>query len=57
MYEHEPAVHPGLITSERAVLLPHLGSATVEARTAMGMQAADNLDAFFDGRESPDRVA
>lgn len=57
VYEREPAVHPGLIASERAVLLPHLGSATVEARTAMGIQAADNLDAFFDGREPPDRVA
>jgi lactate dehydrogenase-like 2-hydroxyacid dehydrogenase len=57
VYEHEPRVHPGLLASSRAVLLPHLGSATVEARTAMGMQAAANLDAFFAGREPPDRVA
>jgi len=57
VYEHEPAVHPGLLASSRAVLLPHLGSATVEARTAMGMQAAANLDAFFAGLEPPDRVA
>jgi len=39
------------------VLLPHLGSATIEARTAMGMQAIANLEAFFAGRELPDRVA
>jgi lactate dehydrogenase-like 2-hydroxyacid dehydrogenase len=39
------------------VLLPHLGSATVETRVAMGMRALANLDAFFDGREPPDRVA
>jgi len=57
VYEHEPAVHPGLLASSRAVLLPHLGSATVEARAAMGMQAAANLDAFFAGIEPPDRVA
>jgi len=57
VYEHEPTVHPGLLASSRAVLLPHLGSATVEARTAMGMQAAANLDAFFAGRDPPDRVA
>jgi len=37
-------------------LLPHLGSATLETRTAMGARAIDNLDAFFAGREPPDRV-
>jgi len=42
---------------ENVVLLPHLGSATLEARTAMGMQMADNLDAFFTGRIPPNRVA
>lgn len=57
VYEREPAVHPALLAVERAVLLPHLGSATIEARTAMGMQAADNLDAFFAGAPPPDRVA
>jgi lactate dehydrogenase-like 2-hydroxyacid dehydrogenase len=57
VYEQEPSVHPELLTCENAVLLPHLGSATIETRTAMGMQAADNLDAFFDGRELPNRVA
>jgi len=57
VFEREPAVTPALLACENAVLLPHLGSATIEARTAMGMQAADNLDAFFAGREPPNRVA
>ena len=57
VYEHEPKVHPKLLASPRAVLLPHLGSATIEARNAMGMQAAANLQAFVDGREPPNRVA
>jgi lactate dehydrogenase-like 2-hydroxyacid dehydrogenase len=57
VYEREPAVEPALIELENVVLLPHLGSATVETRTAMGMQAASNLDAFFAGREPPNRVA
>jgi lactate dehydrogenase-like 2-hydroxyacid dehydrogenase len=57
VYEAEPAVHPALLALENAVLLPHLGSATIESRTAMGMQAADNLDAVFAGREPADRIA
>lgn len=57
VYEAEPAVHPGLLALENAVLLPHLGSATIESRTSMGMQAADNLDAVFAGREPADRIA
>lgn len=57
VYEREPTVHPDLLACENAVLLPHLGSATIETRTAMGMQAADNLEAFFAGRELPNRVA
>jgi len=57
VYEREPVVHPDLLACENAVLLPHLGSATIETRTAMGMQAADNLDAFFDGRSLPNHVA
>ncbi len=40
VYEEEPRVHPGLLSLENAVLLPHLGSATVETRTAMGMRVA-----------------
>jgi len=57
VYEREPQVHPQLLASDRAVLLPHLGSATIESRVAMGMQAAANLAAYFDGRQPPDRVA
>lgn len=57
VYEQEPRVHPALLASSRAVLLPHLGSATIQARTAMGMQAAKNLTAFFAGEELPNRVA
>jgi lactate dehydrogenase-like 2-hydroxyacid dehydrogenase len=57
VYEREPEIHPLLLAGERAVLLPHLGSATEEARTAMGMQAAANLDSFFAGQAPPNRVA
>jgi lactate dehydrogenase-like 2-hydroxyacid dehydrogenase len=57
VYEAEPRVTPELMTLQNVVLLPHLGSATEESRTAMGMKVADNLDAFFDGRDPPDRVA
>jgi lactate dehydrogenase-like 2-hydroxyacid dehydrogenase len=38
------------------VLLPHLGSATVESRIAMGMRAFENLVAWSEGRDLPDRV-
>jgi lactate dehydrogenase-like 2-hydroxyacid dehydrogenase len=57
VYEGEPAVDPALLSLDNVVLLPHLGSATVQTRTAMGIRAADNLDAFFDGVAPPNRVA
>jgi lactate dehydrogenase-like 2-hydroxyacid dehydrogenase len=57
VYEAEPQVHPRLLGLENVVLLPHLGSATVETRVAMGMRVAANLAAFFEGRDPPDRVA
>jgi lactate dehydrogenase-like 2-hydroxyacid dehydrogenase len=57
VYEGEPAVHPALLKLDNVVLLPHLGSATLQTRTAMGMRAADNLDAFFGGTPPPNRVA
>lgn len=57
VYEREPAVEAALTDLPNAVLLPHLGSATLETREAMGMKVADNLDAFFAGREPLDRVA
>ncbi len=49
VFENEPAVHPGLLVLENAVLLPHLGSATIETRTAMAMLAARNALAVLDG--------
>ncbi len=57
VYEREPQVEPMLLSLPNAVLLPHLGSATIEARTAMGMQAADNLEDYFAGCEPRNRVA
>jgi lactate dehydrogenase-like 2-hydroxyacid dehydrogenase len=56
VYEREPRVDESLKTLENVVLLPHLGSATVQTRTAMGLRVAKNLDAFFDGEPPPDRL-
>ena len=56
VYEAEPNVPERLKAMENVVLLPHLGSATEETRTAMGMKVVDNITAFFEGREPPDRV-
>jgi lactate dehydrogenase-like 2-hydroxyacid dehydrogenase len=57
VYEHEPRVTQALLGLENVVLLPHLGSATLETRTAMGMRVARNIDSFFAGSPPPDRVA
>jgi lactate dehydrogenase-like 2-hydroxyacid dehydrogenase len=57
VYEHEPQVPEALLRLENVVLLPHLGSATLEARTAMGHLAVDNLAAFLRGEPPPNRVA
>ena len=57
VYAEEPRVNPGLLALQNVVLLPHLGSATVESRTAMGMRAFENLVAWSEGRELPDRIA
>ncbi len=56
VYEREPAVPDALLTMENVVLLPHLGSATLEARLAMGHLAVENLRAFFAGEAPPNRV-
>lgn len=56
VYRDEPTVPPALLALDRVVLLPHVGSATVETRTAMGLTVAANLEAFFAGREPPNRV-
>jgi len=57
VFEEEPRVHPALLTAPNTVLLPHLGSATEETRTAMGLRAVENLRAFFRGEALPDRIA
>ncbi len=49
VFEREPIVHPGLLELENVVLLPHLGSATVETRTAMATLAARNVLAVLAG--------
>ncbi|NKJ00951.1 D-glycerate dehydrogenase [Novosphingobium sp. SG707] len=56
VYRDEPRVFPGLSELENVVLLPHLGSATVETRIAMGMRALANVDAIMTGQVPPDQV-
>jgi len=56
VFANEPNIDPRYRTLENAFLLPHLGSATVETRNAMGFRALDNLDDFFAGKEPRDRV-
>ena len=57
VFQGEPAVHPGYRTLENTFLLPHMGSATIETREAMGFRALDNVDAVLAGRAARDRVA
>jgi glyoxylate reductase len=59
VFEHEPAVNPKLVRLARAgkvILLPHLGSATIEGRGDMGAKVIINIQAFMDGHRPPDRV-
>ena len=56
VYEKEPHVPDRLKALESCVLLPHLGSATAETRQAMGQMALDNIIAFSEGREPPQKV-
>ncbi len=56
VFEHEPEVDPRLLKHPRAVLLPHLGSATLETRVAMGEKMIINIKAYMDGHRPPDRV-
>ena len=56
VFENEPSVHPGLLELENVVLVPHLGSATVETRTAMAMLAADNALAVLSDERPPARI-
>ncbi len=56
VYNNEPDIHPGYRELPNTFLLPHIGSATLETRDAMGFRALDNMDAIFAGRAAKDRV-
>jgi hydroxypyruvate reductase len=56
VYEFEPKVPQALIDMENVTLLPHLGTAALEVRTAMGLMAVDNAIAFAKGQPLPNRV-
>jgi glyoxylate reductase len=59
VFEHEPAANPRLVRLARAgkvVLLPHMGSATIEGRVDMGEKVIINIKTFMDGHRPPDRV-
>lgn len=56
VFEQEPKVHPRLLDAPNAVLYPHLGSGTIETRTAMGTKVIDNILAMVEGRPLPDPV-
>ncbi|HVJ43278.1 MAG TPA: D-glycerate dehydrogenase [Dongiaceae bacterium] len=56
VFEHEPAVNPKLLRLDNVVLLPHMGSATIEGRVDMGEKVIINIKTFADGHKPPDRV-
>ncbi|MGV6804476.1 MAG: 2-hydroxyacid dehydrogenase [Ruegeria sp.] len=56
VFDGEPRIAPDLVQCDNLVMLPHLGSATREAREAMGFRVLDNLEDFFSGRNPRDRV-
>ncbi|MCK9604892.1 MAG: D-glycerate dehydrogenase [Methylomonas sp.] len=56
VYENEPYIDPGFLALDNVSLLPHLGSATIATRTAMGEKVLANLAAYFAGQVLPDRV-
>jgi glyoxylate reductase len=56
VFEHEPAVNPKLLEMPNVVLLPHMGSATLEGRIDMGEKVLINIKTFVDGHTPPDRV-
>ena len=53
VFEGEPAIHEGYYDLENVFLLPHVGSATLEAREEMGFEALDNIDAILQGKKPP----
>ena len=56
VYEKEPSISDALLEMENVVLLPHLGSATMETRIAMGMRVVENVEAFFAGSTPRDKL-
>ena len=56
VFEHAPAVNPKLVALDNVVLVPHMGSATLEGRIAMGEKVVINIKTFVDGNPPPDRV-
>ena len=56
VFQGEPDIHPDILSAPNTVLLPHLGSATVETRTAMGLKVVENARAFFAGDDLIDPV-
>ena len=56
VFEHEPAINPRLRELDNVVLLPHMGSATIEGRIDMGEKVIINIKTFIDGHRPPDRV-
>ena len=57
VFAGEPKIHEGYYDQPNTFLLPHLGSAAVEARNQMGFEALDNIDAFFAGKDMPFKLA
>ena len=57
VFAKEPTVTEDLLSMDNVVMFPHLGSATTETRVAMGLCSLDNVKAFLDGDEPPNRVA
>ena len=56
VYENEPAITPELLDLDNVILLPHIGSATIEGRISMGDKVIINIQTFVDGHTPPDRV-
>jgi len=56
VFEHEPKVHPALLTRKDLILTPHIASASVETRTKMAVMAANNVVALFEGRRPPNAI-
>ncbi|MBC8158187.1 MAG: hypothetical protein H8E94_02530, partial [Alphaproteobacteria bacterium] len=56
LFKHAPTVSPKLTALENVVLVPHMGSATLEGRIDMGEKVLINIKTFVDGNPPPDRV-